>query len=58
MRLKLALVLAGAGMLIPVVPMWAHHAFAAEFNQKTPLNCRASSPSGNWSIPIPGFIWT
>ena len=37
MRNKLAMILAAAGMLIPAVPMWAHHAFAAEFNEKAPL---------------------
>jgi hypothetical protein len=37
MRTKLAVVLAGAGMLLAVAPMWAHHAFAAEFDEKRPL---------------------
>ncbi|HET6207658.1 MAG TPA: DUF6152 family protein, partial [Terracidiphilus sp.] len=37
MRNKLALVLAGAGMLIAVAPVRAHHAFAAEFDEKRPL---------------------
>ncbi len=37
MRIKLAIVLAAAGMLVAVAPVWAHHAFAAEFNEKAPL---------------------
>jgi hypothetical protein len=37
MRTKLALVLAGAGMLLAAAPVWAHHAFAAEFDEKKPL---------------------
>jgi hypothetical protein len=37
MRNKLAIVLAAAGMLVAVAPVWAHHAFAAEFNEKAPL---------------------
>jgi len=37
MRNKLALVLAGAGMMVAVAPVRAHHAFAAEFNEKAPL---------------------
>ena len=37
MRMKLALVLAGAGMLLATLPISAHHAFAAEFNEKAPL---------------------
>jgi hypothetical protein len=37
MRNKLAFVFATAGMLVVVAPVWAHHAFAAEFNEKAPL---------------------
>jgi hypothetical protein len=37
MRNKLAFVFATAGMLVAVAPVWAHHAFAAEFNEKAPL---------------------
>jgi len=38
MRTKLLVVLAGAGMLLAAaVPVWAHHAFAAEFDEKKPL---------------------
>jgi hypothetical protein len=37
MRAKLAVILAGAGMLLTVVPVRAHHAFAAEFDEKRPL---------------------
>jgi hypothetical protein len=34
MRTKLALVVAGAGLLLAAAPVWAHHAFAAEFDAK------------------------
>ena len=37
MRNKLAIVLAGAGLLLAVAPVRAHHAFAAEFDEKRPL---------------------
>ena len=37
MRNKLALVLAGVGILLAVAPVRAHHAFAAEFDEKRPL---------------------
>lgn len=37
MRTRLAIVLAGAGLLLAAAPVWAHHAFAAEFNEKAPL---------------------
>jgi hypothetical protein len=37
MRTRLAIVLAGAGLLLAAAPVWAHHAFAAEFNDKAPV---------------------
>jgi hypothetical protein len=36
MRRKL-LVLMGLGILASAVPVWAHHAFAAEFDEKKPI---------------------
>ena len=36
-KTKLAMILAGAGMFLAVAPVWAHHAFAAEFDEKRPL---------------------
>ena len=38
MRAKLALVVAGASVLLAGVPAWAHHAFAAEFDAKRPVH--------------------
>ena len=32
--------LAGVGLLLAAVPAWAHHAFAAEFDQNKPLKLR------------------
>jgi hypothetical protein len=37
MRNKFALLIAGAGILITAAPIWAHHAFAAEFDEKRPV---------------------
>jgi hypothetical protein len=36
MRKKLV-VLVGLGVLMSAVPVWAHHAFAAEFDEKKPI---------------------
>ncbi len=38
MRTKLALLVAGTGLLLAAVPAWAHHAFAAEFDAKKPVH--------------------
>ena len=37
MRTKLLVVVSGIGMLLAAVPVWAHHAFSAEFDSKRPL---------------------
>ena len=34
MRTKLAVMLAGAGLILSAIPVHAHHAFAAEFDEK------------------------
>ena len=40
MRTVLAVLAAGAGLLVATKPVWGHHAFAAEFDQKRPLKLR------------------
>ena len=37
MRKTFAVLVAGAGLLLSAAPMWAHHAFASEFDEKKPL---------------------
>ena len=37
MRKTLAVLVASVGLLVGAAPMWAHHAFASEFDEKKPL---------------------
>ncbi len=37
MRKKLAIAVAGVALLSMAAPVWAHHAFAAEFDEKRPI---------------------
>jgi hypothetical protein len=37
MRKTLAVLVASAGVLLTAAPIWAHHAFAAEFDEKRPI---------------------
>ena len=42
MRTKLAIVVVAAGFLLAAVPVWAHHAFAAEFDASKPIKFRGT----------------
>jgi hypothetical protein len=56
MRTKLAVTIAGVGVLlvIAVVPAWAHHAFAAEFDAKKEIKFNATVTSMEWTNP---HVW-
>ena len=42
MRTKLFVIVAGFGLLLAAVPVWAHHAFAAEFDINRPLKLKGT----------------
>jgi hypothetical protein len=51
MRIKLAVVIAVAGLLLNAAPVFAHHAFAAEFDAKKPVKLRGTVTKMEWINP-------
>jgi hypothetical protein len=51
MRKKLVLVVAGMGLLAAAVPVWAHHAFAAEFDANKSVKLRGTVTKMEWINP-------
>jgi Family of unknown function (DUF6152) len=50
-RMKLAAVVAAAGLLLSAAPIWAHHAFAAEFDAKRPVKLKGTVTRMEWINP-------
>jgi Family of unknown function (DUF6152) len=50
-RTKLAITIAVAGLLLNAAPMFAHHAFAAEFDAKKPVKLRGTVTKMEWINP-------
>jgi hypothetical protein len=42
MRTRLLAIAAGMGLLLAAAPAWAHHAFAAEFDEKKPIKVQGT----------------
>jgi hypothetical protein len=51
MRTRLALAVAATGLLLAALPMWGHHAFAAEFDAKKPVKLEGTVTKMEWINP-------
>jgi len=51
MREKLAVVIAGLGLLLSAAPVLAHHSFAAEFDAKKPIRLEGTVTKMEWINP-------
>jgi len=51
MKKRLLVMIAGLGLLGAAVPVWAHHAFAAEFDQTKPLKLKGTVVK--WEVTNP-----
>ena len=51
MRIKLGVVIAAAALLLAAVPVWAHHAFAAEFDATKPVKFHGTVTKMEWINP-------
>ena len=51
MRRKFAILIAGIGLCLSAVPVWAHHAFDAEFDSKKPVKFRGTVTKMEWINP-------
>lgn len=51
MRLRVAGVVVGATLFMGAIPVWAHHAFAAEFDSKRPIHFTGTVTRMEWINP-------
>jgi len=51
MKTRLYVMIVGASLLLGAVPVWAHHAFAAEFDQTRPLKLKGTVTK--WEVVNP-----
>ena len=54
MKTNLAATVVGAGLLLAVVPVWAHHSFAAEYDATKPITLQGKVTKMDWVNP---HVW-
>ncbi len=55
MKAKFALLAAGATMLLSSLPVFAHHSFAAEYDDKKPVTLKGTVSRVEWTNPHARF---
>jgi hypothetical protein len=55
MRAKLSVLVAGLALLVPAVPIFAHHSFEAEYDSKKPLTVSGVVTKLEWTNPHARF---
>jgi len=55
MRAKWSALVAGLGLLIAAVPVFAHHSFEAEYDSKKPINIQGVVTKLEWTNPHARF---
>ena len=51
MRTKVSVALAGACLMLAVAPVWAHHAFQAEYDDRKPVHLAGKVTEMEWINP-------
>jgi hypothetical protein len=55
MRVKWAVVAAGLGLILPAVPVLAHHSFGAEYDANQPVTLKGTVTKFEWTNPHARF---
>jgi hypothetical protein len=55
MRAKWAVVAAGLGLIVPAVPVLAHHSFGAEYDANQPVTLKGTVTKFEWTNPHARF---